>query len=210
MGWMPLRITSDSEVTSESEVKKMKEAGSHSLSHARFARGVTMIELMVTLVVSVLLIAMAIPSFDRVFRNGLLVHSANDLSASLSRARAEAIKARRNVRMCPTSNNTSCDASAAWSDGWIMFVDADNNGLPAISELVQVTDALDSRVTLTVPAAFSQWMQFRPTGGVIGNGGNSGNFSLCSGDYHEFSRRVGISATGRVTTTKQPNLCATS
>ncbi len=173
-------------------------------------RGMTMIELMVTLAIAAILVVLAIPSFERTTRNALLATSANDLSTSLSMARAQAIKARRNVRICPTSNNTSCDAGAGWSNGWLMFVDRDANGVPATSELVQVTDALDSKVTLTVPAAFSQWVQFRPTGGVIGNGGNSGNFTLCSGDYHEFSRLVGVSASGRVTTRKQANLCADS
>ena len=95
--------------------------------HLGCAQGVTMMELLVTMAVFALLISLAVPGFDRAIRNGLLLNSANNLSASLSRARAEAIKARRNVRMCPTSNNTSCSTSATWSDGWLVFVDADGN-----------------------------------------------------------------------------------
>ena len=170
--------------------------------------GMTMIELMVTLVVASILLAIALPSFERTSRNSLLANTANNLSASMNRARAEAIKARRNVRMCPTIDNSTCANGGSWAAGWIMFIDFDGNALPDASELIQVGASINSFVSLTAPAAFSQWVQFRPSGAVIGNGGNSGNFNLCTDGYDEFSRLVGISATGRVAAKKQADLCS--
>ena len=180
------------------------------ISRAKLGRcaGSTMIQVMVTLAISAILLTLALPSFEGFKRNNLLATSSNELSTLFNRARAEAIKSRRNVRICPTTNNSNCAADGSWAAGWIMFVDTDGDDLPAVSELIQIGAALDNRLDLLVPTAFSNWVQFRPSGSVLGNAGNSGDFGLCSGDFHDFSRRVGISATGRVSAKKQPNLCA--
>ena len=134
--------------------------------------------------------------------SSLLASGADKFSASLSLARTKAIMSRRNVRLCPSTNGTTCTVgtSADWTGGWIMFVDNDGNGLPASSELVQAHGALDSRISLTTPSAFTQFIQFRPTGIVLGNGGVTGQFNFCSGDFHDYSRLVNIGASGRVTT----------
>ncbi len=174
---------------------------------AKHCCGFTVLELMITLVIAAILTTLAIPSFQRFGVNSKLSTTSNNLSASMSRARAEAIKARRNVRMCPTSNNSTCDSNASWADGWIMFVDRDGNGTPASSELLQIGASMDARVSLTTPSAFSQWLEFRPTGTVLGNAGSSGSFNLCTDDFDDLSRQVGISAAGRVSAKKQANLC---
>lgn len=180
------------------------------INQRRRACGVTMIELMVTVAIAGILLTLAFPTFQKTTRNAVVAAQSNDFAASLSLARAEAIKARRNVRMCPTSNNANCNSSTHWSDGWMMYVDTDGNGSPSASEILQIGEPMDNRVTLTVPAAFSQWVQFRPTGAALGNGGNSGNFSVCTSGYDDLSRMVGISATGRVTAKKQADLCTSS
>lgn len=170
-------------------------------------KGFTVIELMIVLVVTAVLLAIAIPGFQNTIRASMLASGADRLSASLSLARTKAIMARRNVRLCPSTNGTTCANSGSWTGGWIMFVDNDGNGAPATSELVQAHGAMDSRISLTTPGAFSQFIQFRPTGVVLGNSGTSGQFNFCSGSYHEYSRLVAISASGRVTTKKQADLC---
>jgi prepilin-type N-terminal cleavage/methylation domain-containing protein len=176
-------------------------------STLRWVRGFSAIELMVVVSIAAIMITLAIPSFERTRRNAVLATAANDLSASLNYARAHAVKARRMVRVCPSTDGTNC-SNGAWGSGWLMFVDDDANGLPANTEVLRLGEPPDSRVALTVPANFTNWIQFHPTGAITGSGGNSGTFTLCSGDYHEYSRLVAISATGRVTTKKQPDLCS--
>jgi type IV fimbrial biogenesis protein FimT len=173
-------------------------------------RGFSAIELMMVLVVASVLLAIAIPGFQNVIRSSLLTSGADKLSASLNLARTKAIMSRRNVRLCPSTNGTTCTTSGSWTGGWIMFVDSDGNGAPSTSELLQARGAMDSRISLTTPAAFTQYIQFRPTGVVLGNAGTSGQFDFCSGNYHEYSRLVGITTSGRVTTKKQADLCNVS
>ncbi len=170
-------------------------------------RGFNLYEMMVTMTIGAILLAIALPAFDRFGVNGILVTTTNDLSASFSRARAEAIKARRNVRMCPSSDSNTCDSDANWASGWIMYVDTDRSGSPASGELLQIGTFIDDRVSLTTPGSFSQWLEFRPTGTVLGNAGTTGFFLLCSDHFDDLSRRVGISASGRVSAKKQANLC---
>jgi type IV fimbrial biogenesis protein FimT len=172
-------------------------------------KGFTMVELMVTLVVAAVVLTIAIPSFQNMIRSSLLASGAENLTASLNLARAKAIMARRDVRMCPSTDGTSCASGGSWTGGWIIFVDEDGNGSPASTELFQARGAMDSRISLTPPTDFTQSIEFKPTGIVYGNGnpGKNGTFTLCSGDYHKYSRLVSISASGRVTTRKQADLC---
>lgn len=173
-------------------------------------KGFSVLELMMVLTVSAALLLLAIPGFQNTIRSSLLAAGADRFSASLSLARTKAVMSRRNVRLCPSSNGTSCVNSATWTDGWIMFVDNDGNGLPSSSELLQARGAMDSRISLTTPSEFSEFIQFRPTGVVVGNAGSAGQFNFCSGDFHDYSRLVGIAASGRVTTKKQADLCSES
>lgn len=179
------------------------------------SRGFTVIELLIVLAVTSILLAIAIPGFQNVIRSSLLASGADDFAASLSLARSKAIMARRDVRMCPSTNGTGCAASGtSWTAGWIMFQDIDGNESPSASELLQVRAAMDSRISLTTPGDFSDVIGFGPTGVVFGDSGKGavamGQFNLCSGTYHDYSRLVQISASGRVTTKKQADLCNSS
>ena len=183
--------------------------GSYSCKVTQVCRsyGVSLIEVVIVLAIVAILVASALPSFRRITTNHLLLNNANEFASSLFRARAEAIKARRDVRICPTSDNATCDVNVSYATGWIMFTDLDNNGAPVASELIQIAAAMDPRVSLSSPVAFAQFIEFKPSGNVIGNGGNAGQFTLCSGSYHEFSRLVSLTASGRVASRKQANLC---
>lgn len=88
------------------------------------ARGFTLIELVVTLVVIAVTAAVALPSFTGLIRSNRVTSQTNELMASLALARTEAIRSNspvvgnRDVVLCPSSNGTTC--SADWSDGWIV------------------------------------------------------------------------------------------
>jgi type IV fimbrial biogenesis protein FimT len=83
------------------------------------ARGFTLIELMVGVGIVAILMAVAVPTFSASRLNNQLRASANGLVASANLARSEAIKRSSNVRMCVSSNGTSC-GSGNWRQGWII------------------------------------------------------------------------------------------
>ena len=83
---------------------------------ARSSAGVTLVELLVTIAIVAILVAIGFPSFQSSMRSNRVATANNELMASLSLARSEAIRSVRGGGLCATSDGQSC--SNSWSDGW--------------------------------------------------------------------------------------------
>lgn len=101
----------------------------------RISRGVTLVELMVTISVLVILTTIGIPSFSTVTHNNRVALVANDLTLAMTLARSEAVKRGAPVRVCASANGADCDitnpddCNAHWDGGWIVLPE---NGDPAV------------------------------------------------------------------------------
>ncbi len=92
------------------------------------ARGFTIVELMLTVVILAIVSLLAIPSFERMILENRISSQTNELSSLISFARSEAVKRPGIfVTLCPTSDNASCSASNSWENGWIVMSDADGD-----------------------------------------------------------------------------------
>lgn len=193
------------------------------------AGGFTIVELMVTVVVASVLFATAIPSFVSLIRNNRLAAQANDFTASLMFARTEAVKRGVNVVMCrtakadPGATGLPCDSSELsnsalrWNDGWVVFVDANNNGVNDTGELIlQLRGPLQGGTYLVGNNNVSARVSFRPQG-VVGAGG-IGGFTLVDeraklgnpdAKKMEGTRLICIGMTGRSRIAKLPTDVAT-
>jgi len=92
--------------------------------------GFTLWELLVTMVVASLLVAIGIPSFRDAQRNSAITAAANDLITGLLAARAEAVKRQVPVTLCaspdPSAANPVCAQDGAGANGgFIVWVDWD-------------------------------------------------------------------------------------
>ena len=150
------------------------------LSTRRGAAGFTLIELMVTISLIVVVMALAAPSFTAYQRNAELTSVANTLLSSLTAARAEAMKRGRNVTVVPADGSH-------WTSGWIVFVDEDASGTKASTETTLSSEpAPASAITIaTVPADMTY---------VMFNG--SGYPRLTSGAFQPSSLDFTHTATG--------------
>jgi type IV fimbrial biogenesis protein FimT len=83
-------------------------------------RGFTLVELLVVLVLLAVLFTLAAPNFLTFRRNTELTSAANSFVASLSTARAEAMKRQLRAFVVPNVGNN-------WATGWQVFVDVDSN-----------------------------------------------------------------------------------
>ena len=88
----------------------------------RRSKGFTLVELMVTIAVVAVLLAIALPSFRNVIHRNRVATASNDLLASVAYARTTAIYRHQLVSMCPSADGTSCtSAGQAFEPGWIVF-----------------------------------------------------------------------------------------
>jgi type IV fimbrial biogenesis protein FimT len=84
------------------------------------AAGFTLIELMVTVAIAAILLALAVPNFSGTLKASRTSSQIRELANALTYARSEAVARGQEVRMCPSSNQTSCGGT--WSQGWIIFL----------------------------------------------------------------------------------------
>lgn len=90
-----------------------------------YGAGFTIVELMITVSLASILLAVAVPSFNQMIVGGRLTAQSNEMVAALSLARSEAIKRNANVTLCRADNNsTNCvTAAGAWQN-WIIRTNA--------------------------------------------------------------------------------------
>ena len=159
----------------------------------RYSRGFNLVEMMITLVVASVLISLAIPSFTDISGNNRLSTVANELIGVFTMARSEAVKRNRVVSVCTSVDGDVCEGSPYWEDGWIVFVDEDNDGLRGADELiVRVHAGIDDA---TVRSSFGDSVSFASNGAS----NSMGDFAICSAQgFDETSRAININATGRV------------
>lgn len=98
----------------------------------RFQRGLTAVELLVTIAILAILIGIAAPSLTQFVAKWRVSNALNALTGSFRLARTEAIARSRPVVLCRVSSNTSttCQASTGTNglaSGWIVFVDLDSD-----------------------------------------------------------------------------------
>lgn len=83
--------------------------------------GFTLVELMVTVAVAAVLLAVAVPSFTQMIVSGRLTTQSNDMLAAINLARSEAIKRNASVTLCrAAANATTCATTAGVWQNWIV------------------------------------------------------------------------------------------
>jgi len=91
------------------------------------ALGFTLIELMVTIAIVAILLAVALPSFEGSMRSNRLATTTNELISTIALARSEALRSRRGAGLCATADGLACGTN--WNLGWMVWADANGNGV---------------------------------------------------------------------------------
>ena len=90
-------------------------------------RGVTLIELLVTITVLSIVLGLGIPALRDFVLNNRQISAVNQMVASMQYARTEAVARNGFVSLCPSSDQASC-TGGDWDIGWIIFSDQDGDG----------------------------------------------------------------------------------
>lgn len=130
--------------------------------------GFTLLELMVAITVLGVLVAVGVPSFNRMIRDHRVTGQTNDVVTALAIARSEASKRGMNVSICAATdaNRDECGASNNdnWEFGWIIFTDRLTPGVidDATTEIIQTSPPQSTSVEITTNSV--GFLQFGPTG----------------------------------------------
>lgn len=128
-----------------------------------------MVELMITVAIVAILLAVAFPSFEGSMRSNRVATTTNELMASLSLARSEALRSPGGAAICPSEDGNTCGND--WNDGWIVWID-DGDGLltGANDRVIRHVEAHDRlALTATSPggAAAANLVRFDNRGRVV-------------------------------------------
>lgn len=159
------------------------------------SKGFTLAELLVSLSILAITLALAAPSFGNLLKANRTAALINDLITDLQLARSEAIKRNKTVTLCKSSNKQSCNGN--WSDGWIIFSDTDRDRrIDREDRLIAVSDAVGRSLDIDWNAFRSDnYIQFDSQGFIHSN---NGTFKVCPSDHDaRQARAVIINRLGR-------------
>jgi len=156
--------------------------------------GFTLIELMVTLAMVGILLAVGAPSIKNFVKGDRLTATSNDLLSALHVARSEAIKNNASVTVCESADGANCTATGEWRNGWIVFIDSNRDqlgtGAPCVAintdcllrikssvgdEQMAITGVFSGNATIITALAFSPRGFPMDTSGTV----QAGEFGLC-------------------------------
>ena len=159
-----------------------------------------MIELMITLGIAAILLTVAVPGFNTTIKNNRLITHTNLLVSSIGLARSEAVKHGRTATVCINANQPAvgCTIGNNWELGWMVWVDLNNNNQPDAGEERRFVQAFPQGTTLT--SAVSR-LNFTAQGAAANDTTSGATLDLCDNRTAETGRQIGISATGRTSTT---------
>ena len=159
--------------------------------------GFTLVELLVTVAVLAVVLALAVPAFKSFVQDDRQWAQQNSLVMSLNAARSEAIKqdVGGGVSVCASVDGLTCGpAGTAWSQGWIV-------SSAASPKPVMSVGALPAGTTLT-EAGGATAVTFLSSGMVAAPVA----FTMCDGRGAAQSRYTQVTFAGRVLSAGQPGM----
>jgi len=176
----------------------------------KMENGMTMVELLITIVVVTILLALGVPSFQEFIKNNRLTAQTNDFVTAVQLARSEAVKRGSFTTICASTDQEDCSGADDWTTGWIVFSDLNQDGVPdvgASAPLCEETEDCMIRTSggltkATLDGAGNVNIRFDPTG--MSTNAAAVTFTMESDDCkHEQVRDIQITKMGHMTVSKQ-------
>jgi type IV fimbrial biogenesis protein FimT len=163
--------------------------------------------MLVVVAIMAVLAGVAVPAMGRMIDSTRLTFFANDFLASMYLARSEAIKYKGRASLCKSANGTSCATTGGWDQGWIVFRDANNDGVVDPGEhVVHHTQALPSGFRLTGNQNVANYISFAASGRtrMVSGAFQAGTLTLCKQAAEAEARQIVINNAGRARVDRDP------
>ena len=162
-----------------------------------YARGASMVELMMGVAILAVVIKLAAPSFTEFISKSRLTSSVSTLVADLNYARGEAIMRNAPVIVCAkVANASSCATTPTWQSGWVVCVDANSDNVcdtasANVPNPIRVRNGVSTTTPITASAAVTK---FSSVGAATGNSA----FTVTGGPSSSPSRTIQVTSNGYV------------
>ncbi len=93
------------------------------MHHSRTARGFTLYELLVTILLLAMLATLGAPLFEKSYAKAQQTTEINALFHAFHLARKESILHHKVVSLCPSDDGARCVPGRDWSNGWVLYRD---------------------------------------------------------------------------------------
>ncbi len=168
-------------------------------------RGISLIETMLALALGAILLAAAAPAFGTLIARNEADVSRGTLVTALETARILAVSRSRHVVVCPSADQQYCGRTTEWQHGWIVFSDANHDGVRDAEEaLLSVTQPDTARVAI-LSGAGRKRIDFRPDGS---SPGSNATFTICDVRGAAEAQAIVINNAGRLRTGKPTPVAA--
>lgn len=161
-------------------------------------RGLTLVELIATVAVISISLAVVIPSWSSVTQRNQITTVVNQLITHLRYARSTAVIRNAYVSLCPSDDGKTCSGDPlGWRNGYLVFEDRDGNRQRTGDEpLLRVQGAAAPNLQLQSTAGRPA-IRFRADGAAWST---NTTFRVCLGDDASAYRAVILLGTGRART----------
>lgn len=123
------------------------------ISSRMHSRGLTLIELMITLVILVITVSVVSPAMQHLLHGNRLRTETDRLLAAINLARSEAVIRNIPVSLCPSgmANSGEPTCSGAYADGWIVFTNRNRDAVVdgGDDEVIRAFESIPGGYSLT-------------------------------------------------------------
>ena len=167
-------------------------------------RGFTILELLITVALLGILMAVAVPSFLSALQNNRMTAHANDLVTAFKLARSEALKRKVPISICAADTSVETPTCGSdWTDGWMVIIDSAGAGgasatYASADDILRVWSPVGTNATIGGTNA-TDFVRYLRDGQIdIDPGDTPPQFEMripdCTGDKQ---RNIEVSRTGR-------------
>jgi len=168
--------------------------GKFLLTGFRHCAGFTLVELLSAITIMLIIFGIGIPVLKTTVTTNRLATSINALAGTLAFTRSEAIRRNQHVVVCKSKTGTECTRQGDWRQGWLVYVDINQNRSLDAAETILGSHRLSEKIHVDYRAFGSRhYLVYRPSGTTRTNG----TFTFCDPHYPESARALIITKTGR-------------
>jgi type IV fimbrial biogenesis protein FimT len=142
-------------------------------------RGMTVLELLIVLAAVAVVVLISVPGSNMLLEKHRISSASSQLSGSLELALLEAHKRSSTVRVCPSSNGSTCRTDGNWNLGWLVYSDGNGNDSVEDIEIIRAYKAPHQKITISADGAVKSSASFTSAGLNVDQDARAGSFRIC-------------------------------